>query len=51
VRIPHSVQLFALPADIVSLVPAFRDYEYILVGDEIVIVDPATYEIVDVIPA
>jgi Protein of unknown function (DUF1236) len=35
----------------VTLVPAYRDYEYILVGDNIVIVDPDTYEIVAVIPA
>jgi hypothetical protein len=51
VRIPHSVHLYPLPEDIVSIVPAYRDYEYILVGDNIVIVDPDTYEIVAVIPA
>jgi hypothetical protein len=51
VRIPHSVHLYSLPADIVTLVPAYRDYEYILVGENIVIVDPVTYEIIDVIPA
>ena len=51
VRIPHSVHLYPLPGDIVSLVPAYRDYEYVLVGDNIVIVDPDTYEIVAVIPA
>ncbi|MBV8754774.1 MAG: DUF1236 domain-containing protein [Hyphomicrobiales bacterium] len=51
VRIPHSVHLYPLPEDIVTLVPAYRDYEYILVGDSIVIVDPDTYEIVAVIPA
>jgi hypothetical protein len=51
VRIPHSVHLYSLPEDIVTLVPAYRDYEYILVGENIVIVDPVTYEIIDVIPA
>jgi Protein of unknown function (DUF1236) len=51
VRIPRGTHLYALPEDIVTLVPAYRDYEYILVGDNIVIVDPATYEIVAVIPA
>lgn len=35
----------------VQLVPTYRAYKYFLVGDEIVIVDPATHEIVDVIPA
>lgn len=51
VRIPRHVHLYPLPADILSFVPAYRDYEYILVGDNIVIVDPDTYEIVAVIPA
>jgi hypothetical protein len=51
VRVPHSVEFFDLPEDIVTLVPAYRAYKYFLVGDEIVIVDPVTYEIVDVIPA
>lgn len=51
VRIPHGTHLYPLPEDIVTLVPAYRDYEYILVGDNIVIVDPDTYEIVAVIPA
>jgi hypothetical protein len=51
VRVPRTVEFFDLPEDIVSIVPAFRSYKYFLVGDEIVIVDPVTYEIVDVIPA
>ena len=51
VRVPHSVELFDLPADVVTLVPWFRHYKYVLVGEEIVIIDPVTYEIVDVIPA
>jgi hypothetical protein len=51
VRVPHSVEFFDLPEDIVTLVPAYRAYKYFLVGDEIVIVDPVTHEIVDVIPA
>jgi hypothetical protein len=51
VRVPHSVELFDLPEDVVTLVPRFRHYKYVLVGDEIVIIDPVTYEIVDVIPA
>jgi hypothetical protein len=51
VRVPRSVTFYDLPPDIVQLVPAYRAYKYFLVGDEIVIVDPATHEIVDVIPA
>jgi hypothetical protein len=51
VRVPRTVEFYDLPSDIVELVPAYRAYKYFLVGDEIVIVDPATHEIVDVIPA
>jgi hypothetical protein len=51
VHVPRTVEFFDLPEDIVTLVPRFRHYKYFLVGDEIVIVDPVTYVIVDVIPA
>jgi hypothetical protein len=33
-----------------TLVPAYRGFQFILVRDDIVIIDPDTYEIVDVIP-
>ncbi len=48
-RIPHSVRLFAIPAGVISFFPYYRDYRYVVVEDEICIVDPRTYEIVDVI--
>ncbi|MGE0852725.1 MAG: DUF1236 domain-containing protein [Hyphomicrobiaceae bacterium] len=48
-RIPRSVRLFAIPAGIISFFPYYRDYRYVVVEDEICIIDPRTYEIVDVI--
>jgi hypothetical protein len=48
-RVPRSVHVLDLPSDIVEIVPAYRGYKYVLVGDEIVIIDPATFEIVAVI--
>jgi hypothetical protein len=48
-RVPRSVHLVALPATIVAIVPAYRSYHYFVMGDDLCIVDPATYEIVDVI--
>ncbi|MEG9505428.1 MAG: DUF1236 domain-containing protein, partial [Methylorubrum extorquens] len=48
---PRSVSLHPLPPAILSVVPAYRGLQFILVGDDIVIIDPDTYEIVDVIPA
>lgn len=47
--IPRSVTLHTLPPAVLSLVPAYRSYRYILVRDDIIIIDPDTYEIVDVI--
>ncbi len=49
--IPRSIALHTLPPAIVTLVPAYRGFRFILVRDDIVIIDPDTYEIVDVIPA
>ena len=48
-RIPRNFRLFAIPAGVISFFPYYRDYRYVVVDDEICIVDPRTYEIVDVI--
>jgi hypothetical protein len=50
-RVPRDVHVVVLPEDIVSIVPEYRGFDYILVGDSILIVDPVTLEIVAVIPA
>jgi hypothetical protein len=50
-RVPHTVHVAVLPEDIVRIVPEYRGFDYFLVGEEIVIVDPRTLEIVAVIPA
>jgi len=49
--IPGSVHLYVLPVSIAEYAPQYRGYEYILVGDEILIVDPRTLRIVAVIDA
>jgi hypothetical protein len=49
--IPHNVHLVVLPEDIVTLVPEYRGFDYILVGEDILIVDPDSLRIVAVIPA
>jgi Protein of unknown function (DUF1236) len=49
--IPRTVHLYSLPISIVEYAPQYRDYEYILVGDEILIVDPRTLRIIAVIAA
>lgn len=48
-RVPRSIRLEPLPSAIVEIVPAYRSYRYFVVNDEVCIVDPGDYEIVDVV--
>jgi len=50
-RVPRDVRVAVLPEDIVTIVPEYRGFNYLLVGDSILIIDPVTLEIVAVIPA
>ena len=50
-RVPRDVHIAVLPEDIVAIVPEYRGFDYVLVGDSILIIDPATLEIVAVISA
>jgi hypothetical protein len=49
--VPGTVHLYVLPVSIMEYAPQYRGYEYILVGNEILIVDPRTLRIVAVIDA
>jgi hypothetical protein len=48
-RIPRHVRLYAIPAAVLAILPAYSYYRYVWVDDDICIVDPETYEVVDVI--
>jgi Protein of unknown function (DUF1236) len=48
--LPRSVRARALPREIVEIYPEFRSYRYTVVRDEIVIIDPRTYRVVEVVP-
>lgn len=51
-RVPRQgVAFHPLPAEVVTIYPQWRDYEFIMVHDRIVVVDPATLEIVAVLDA
>jgi hypothetical protein len=50
-RVPRTVHLYPLPATVIEVYPDWRGYQFVLVGDEIVIVNPRTFEIVAVIEA
>jgi hypothetical protein len=46
-KLPKGVQAHALPQPLVSQVPILREYTYIKFGDQILIMNPVTNEIVD----
>ncbi|HEX2842734.1 DUF1236 domain-containing protein [Hyphomicrobium sp.] len=49
VNVPRSVTLYAVPEDVVVIVPAYRRYKYFIYEDKVVVVDPVTYAIIDVL--
>lgn len=48
-RVPASVHWYPLPVEIIELVPEYRGYYYIVVDEEVIIIEPETREIVTVI--
>ena len=48
-RIPRDVTFHTLPERVVTIYPEWRRYKYILVKEQIVIVDPNSYEIVAIL--
>jgi hypothetical protein len=47
--LPGNLELMPLPPVVVSIVPEYRDYDYVVVHEEIVIVQPTTRKVVEVI--
>ena len=50
-RIPASVHVHSLPQQVIMIYPEWRGYDYVLVGEQIVIINPRTHEIVAIIEA
>jgi len=50
-RVPEHVRYYPLPAEVVTIYPQWRGYDYIIVGSTIVVIDPGTREIVAVLDA
>jgi hypothetical protein len=50
-RVPRDVGFRPLPTEIVTIYPDWRGYEFFLVRDQIVVVDPRTLEIIAVLDA
>jgi hypothetical protein len=49
VVVPERVKFRPLPTDIVEIAPEYRGYDYVVVSDEIVIVEPRTRKVVTVL--
>jgi hypothetical protein len=47
--IPRSVELRPIPEDVYVDVPVLRRYRYMVVNDEVVLVDPETSQVVEII--
>jgi hypothetical protein len=47
--VPESVHHRPLPPDIVSIAPQYRGYDYVMVRDEVVIIEPRTRKVITVI--
>jgi len=50
VAVPSRVRLSVLPDTIVSIVPQYRGYSYFVTGERVVIVEPSSHRIVEVLP-
>ena len=48
-RIPAAIEFFDPPAQVLQIDPVFQGYKIVVLDDVILIVDPATREIIDVI--
>jgi hypothetical protein len=50
-RVPSTVKYHPIPQEVVVIYPEWRGYDYILVGDQIIVLQPGTHEIVAVLDA
>ncbi len=48
-RVPRSVHYYPLPAEVVDVYPDWHGYYFIMVGDQIVVIDPSDHEIVAIL--
>ncbi len=45
-RVPGDVQVYSVPHEVAVEVPSIRQYKYMVVNDRVVLIDPATSEVV-----
>ena len=49
--VPRTVRFYPMTSEIVVIYPHYRGFQYFLVGDQIIVVDPRTHQIVAVLEA
>src|SRR5262249_5183062 len=49
VKVPPSIALYTLPDSALANIPSMRAYQYTVVKDQVVLVDPTTLQVVDII--
>ena len=49
--LPKTVHITVVPEEIVTVVPEYRGFDYVVVGEDVLIINPDTLRIVAVIPA
>jgi hypothetical protein len=47
--VPRTIHYYPLPAEVVTIYPAWRGYYFVLVGSQIVVIQPSSFEIVAVL--
>jgi hypothetical protein len=50
-RVPRDVRFYPLPREVVTIYPEWRGYEFVLVNNQIIVIDPRTFEIVAILDA
>jgi uncharacterized protein DUF1236 len=50
-RVPRDVRFHPLPREVISIYPEWRGYEFVLVNNQILVIDPRTFEIVAILDA
>ena len=46
-RVPDSIRLYSVPREVAVEVPEIRSYKYMVVNNRVVLVDPATSQVVE----
>ena len=49
-RIPRTMRIYGVPQSIVDIVPQYRGFDYIVVKNDLLIIDPGTLEIMYIFP-